>query len=382
MALKPTQEIALERARKCHGDLYDLSKLVYTATLGLVTIGCKKHGFFDICYRDFTKPENARGCQACSKEIYAATRGEGHNKIGEAEAMRRMVAAHADKFDYTKVAYTSFSEDVTITCPLHGDFSMSPQSHTLSQYGCLGCAYAAGTASRLNSRDDCTARANIIFGDTYDYSKVPEGICSKTKFSLVCKVHGEFTKTWNQHLKGDGCAACAREAMGDRYRSNTQDFIAKAEAVHGGTYDYSAVDYKRSDLHVQIICKTHGPFQQKPNKHLGGRGCNACALNGFRVAKPGYLYVFRDGCITKIGITNRKVSIRLSEINYSGKQFTLVHSQKYESGKDCMDVETSLLRYLRGKYEPCEARFNGSTECFMKVDLEDLMSKIEAVAEV
>ena len=47
----------------------------------------------------------------------------------------------------------------------------------------------------------------------------------------------------------------------------TEEFIAKAKAVHGDKYDYSKVEYVDSTTKVCIGCKKHGDFWQKPNIH-------------------------------------------------------------------------------------------------------------------
>ena len=56
----------------------------------------------------------------------------------------------------------------------------------------------------------------------------------------------------------------------------TEEFIAKAKAVHGNRYDYSQVKYVDSKTKVCIICKDHGEFWQSPEKHLSGQGCEKC----------------------------------------------------------------------------------------------------------
>lgn len=58
----------------------------------------------------------------------------------------------------------------------------------------------------------------------------------------------------------------------------TIEFIRKAREVHGDTYDYSKVQYKKAIEKVIIICKTHGEFLQQSNLHLNGSGCNKCAI--------------------------------------------------------------------------------------------------------
>lgn len=53
-------------------------------------------------------------------------------------------------------------------------------------------------------------------------------------------------------------------------------FINKAREVHGENYDYSLVEYVNGDTKVKIICKEHGVFEQVPEVHLRGNGCQKC----------------------------------------------------------------------------------------------------------
>ena len=60
------------------------------------------------------------------------------------------------------------------------------------------------------------------------------------------------------------------------YRCNTEEFIKKAQAVHGDKYDYSKVYYVDAWTPIEIICKKHGPFKMSPHNHLRGQGCPLC----------------------------------------------------------------------------------------------------------
>ena len=57
----------------------------------------------------------------------------------------------------------------------------------------------------------------------------------------------------------------------------TEEFIHKAQAVHGDRYDYSKVEYAGSKTKVCIICPKHGEFWQQPSQHFRGHGCPKCA---------------------------------------------------------------------------------------------------------
>ena len=59
-------------------------------------------------------------------------------------------------------------------------------------------------------------------------------------------------------------------------RLTNDEFVEKARKVHGDKYDYSKVNYVTSTKKVIIICPTHGDFEQTPERHLRGRGCQKC----------------------------------------------------------------------------------------------------------
>ena len=52
----------------------------------------------------------------------------------------------------------------------------------------------------------------------------------------------------------------------------TDQFIEKAKVVHGNVYNYSTTVYINSRNLVNITCKTHGEFSQRPHDHLSGVG--------------------------------------------------------------------------------------------------------------
>jgi len=52
---------------------------------------------------------------------------------------------HGDKYDYSKVEYTSNLVKVNITCPIHGNFKQTPNDHIQGR-GCMKCARESGAA--------------------------------------------------------------------------------------------------------------------------------------------------------------------------------------------------------------------------------------------
>lgn len=64
-----------------------------------------------------------------------------------------------------------------------------------------------------------------------------------------------------------------------RKRMENKDFIKHAIIIHGEKYDYSLVNYNKSNTKITIICPMHGSFEQIANNHLQGQGCSKCAGN-------------------------------------------------------------------------------------------------------
>ena len=297
-------------------------------------------------------------------------------KVGTIDSfLRKAQSVHGDKFTYDKAEYVNSRTPLTITCPVHGDFLQRPRSH-ISGDGCPRC--------RVRSQQDTAdfvSRCKGVHGERYDYSLV-EYENSVTKVNIVCREHGSFLQQPASHLSGKGCAKCAGAAMSLRKAHTAEVFITKAREVHGDKYSYEEVDYVASQTNVNITCKVHGVFAQRPTNHLSGKGCSGCTKTGFSSVKPAYLYVLTSGNITKVGITNRDLTLRVDEIGRSSAlPFTVLALFSYKTGRGAMSVETSILRSLHSEYKRVEMLFGGSTECYMDVDREDLLSKLQAAYE-
>ena len=119
-------------------------------------------------------------------------------------------------------------------------------------------------------------KANRIHNNKYDYSKV-NYIRSSQKVKIICKQHGEFKKTPNDHINGQGCKKCTYIKLQIRRKLTTQEFIDKANRIHNNKYDYSKVNYINNHTKIKIICPKHDEFLQTPNVHLLNSGCPKCS---------------------------------------------------------------------------------------------------------
>jgi len=179
---------------------------------------------------------------------------------------------HGDVFLYDCVNYVAMHTKVVIGCKLHGYYEQTPSNH-LTKSGCHKCAVESRSIAQKSTTEDFIRKAILSHNNTFDYSKV-QYENSSTKVIILCKQHGHFFQTPNEHLNGKGCDKCGGTATMD-----TPVFIEKANLVHGNLYDYSNTKYIRNKMNVSIICKLHGEFTQKPNNHLYGKGCPRCSFS-------------------------------------------------------------------------------------------------------
>ena len=174
------------------------------------------------------------------------------------------------KYDYSKVYYVNNYTKVTVICPEHGEFCITPQ-HLLQGKGCAQCGRISAKNKLKDSKQKFIEKARKIHGDKYNYSKF-DYENAHVKSIIICPIHGEFLQNANNHLQGKGCPKCSSE----KQKVGTKEFIERASKIHNNFYDYSLVKYNRTDEKIKIKCPIHGEFEQTPNSHLRGRGCPKC----------------------------------------------------------------------------------------------------------
>jgi IMP dehydrogenase/GMP reductase len=117
-------------------------------------------------------------------------------------------------------------------------------------------------------------RSRTVHSDKYEYTTY-DGIDTKT--TIICKIHGGFLQTPYGHMKGQGCPLCHFEKLSTLYSKGLEKFIIEANIIHDNLYDYSKCEYKNTKIPVEIGCKIHGSFFQRPDVHLRGFKCPKCS---------------------------------------------------------------------------------------------------------
>lgn len=272
--------------------------------------------------------------------------------------IQRAKLIHPDKYDYSKVNYKTNKTKVIITCPLHGDFTQSPESH-LRLRGCPECGRASQSALRTKSKEQYIIDAKKKHGDFYDYSEVLY-INNNTDIIIICSIHGKFKQNPNNHMRGKGCYNCYLEKSSMSQTKSIDQFKEEATATHKGKYDYSKSIYICNLQELIIICPSHGEFLQMPKVHLRGGGCKKCKDCGY--SKLALTWLDKLSYITNMEIQHAGNKGEYVVTLQSGKQYKLDGAYVGESNKIAFEFNGSFWHGDPRKYDPDKInQINGKT---------------------
>lgn len=277
---KRSIEEIIDKCNKIHGFKYDYSLI--KENLGNKyknPIICHEkdengieHGVF---YQDFSHHIGRKhGCPKCS----------GNNKLSTENFISRANEIHSNKYDYSKSEVNGTHNKVCIICHEkdengveHGEFWQTPNDHFHGQ-GCPKCKSKKiwDTRGRLTV-DKVKDNFAKIHGDEYDYSLFTEYVNTRTKIPVICKKHGVFYVTPNNHLKGRGCPLCKGSKTSEKQRLPLKEVIKRIKDAHGDKYQISDdFEYKNNQDKIKLICPIHGEFHQNPFNLWRGVGCPKC----------------------------------------------------------------------------------------------------------
>ena len=127
----------VEEAKKIHNNIYVYNKKTYVNENTCTKITCPIHGDF------WQKPKNhlkGQGCPECAKIRIGLK-----SRLSFEEFKNRAEQLHNRKYIYNDSSYVNYDTPIRITCPKHGDFWQTPDSH-LQGHGCPKCSYSVSKA--------------------------------------------------------------------------------------------------------------------------------------------------------------------------------------------------------------------------------------------
>jgi Zn finger protein HypA/HybF involved in hydrogenase expression/very-short-patch-repair endonuclease len=139
----------LEDFIKVHKDRYDYSKVIYTGAKNKVEIVCREHDSF---FQRVMDHKSGSGCKKCG-ELKSRTTGIKSSMIAKRNLISDFIKVHNDRYDYSKVIYTTKKSKVEIICKKHGSFLQTTSSHK-SGSGCPDCKISKGESRIMNILND------------------------------------------------------------------------------------------------------------------------------------------------------------------------------------------------------------------------------------
>ena len=276
-----TKKKFIEESNKIHNNKFGYENVEYINYSTQVTITCYVHCDFSQRPSDHLR---GKGCSKCSG-VYKPTFDEFVEKA-------RLV--HGDTFKYPNQEYINSHTKIKIICKQHSEFLQTPTDH-LSGYGCKVCA-----GVRKKTHDEFCLEANAIHNNKYEYISNYEN--RNIYIDILCPIHNEipFQQLPSVHLLGSGCPKCGDNTTRKKLQMKPEIFIERANKIHNYKYLYENVVMNGVYNHVNIICKKHGEFLQKPSDHLSGCGCPKCWKANY--SKQSILYLNFIALLNKINI--------------------------------------------------------------------------------
>lgn len=237
-SLRKTTKSFIEKAMKIHPE-YDYSQVEYITAKTKVKIICHKHGIF------LMKPNHLLGGQGCPK---CGTERMANNQRISHEEFINQVKKIYPQYDYSKSKYIDSKTKVSVICPEHGEFKISPGDIFHGNCGCPKCGILRRVKAQTKTTEQFIKEARKIHGDRYDYSLV-EYTNNKTKVKIICPIHGLFEQSPQSHLKdGQNCPRCSISQgeekimiwLNNHKYSINQDYITQKrfKELGGLSYDF------------------------------------------------------------------------------------------------------------------------------------------------
>ena len=220
-------EIFIQKAISKHEDTYDYSLVAYNGNKVKVKIICKEHGVFEQRPNDHL---SGRGCSKCG-----GSKANKNSVLSTAEFVKRANVVHNHRYNYDKTLYINSKTHLVITCGIHSDFLQAPANHLLGG-NCPECTKIKLREQYADTQEEFISKAKKLHWTEYDYSKVTY-INNRTKVTIICPKHGEFTQKPNSHLLGRGCSKCGDlsklEYRFEHYKDTpTQFYVIKYKGLY------------------------------------------------------------------------------------------------------------------------------------------------------
>ena len=254
----------LKRAFNIHGKTYEYDESTYSMYSKKMRMICMIHGEF------FQKPHShiskESGCKECGY-----IKSSDKNRLTFSQFVKRARGIHGGKYDYSEVEYIDIEKSVIISCPIHGKFSQTPNSHLNTESGCRKCGNEITADKSRLTTEVFINQAREVHGNVYGYELVDYEKAHQ-EVKIICPRHGLFLQTPNAHKKGSSCPKCysshGERLVRDILTDNSIDFVEQK------TFEWLKMKaLLRCDFylpHYNLVIEYNGKQHYQIVEHFGG----------------------------------------------------------------------------------------------------------------
>ena len=299
--LSLTQDEVIRRFHKVHDDKYDYSLVEYVNYDTKVKIICPIHGIFEMTPSNHIR---GQGCPKC-KGIHLTTK----------EIIDEFHQIHRDKYDYSKTVHNKMHEKITVICPEHGEFQITPSKHRIGQ-GCPKCGILKRAKNQSYDNESFIKLLQRVHNGKYIYTKTALNGNLHNRITITCPIHGDFEQIAQSHLNGHGCQKCQTSHLEEEIKSFLND--NKIEFEQQKTFEWLKyknhlyLDFYLPKYNIAIECQGIQHF--KPVDFFGGEECfiktierddikqRLCENNGIKII----YFTNKSNCCNNSTITSLK----------------------------------------------------------------------------
>ena len=180
----------------------------------------------------------------------------------------KALTKYGDRFIYHWDTYTRLRDPMTITDTITGKtFEQIPSNHLRSLPHVIKSETDCNT--KRTSPEKAINKLKKWHPDL-DFTKTVY-VRATEKISVICPIHGEFTKRYSDFSESSGCPSCGKQKISNNLKLTQKEFEDKVYAINPDL-DLSKAIYIDSNTPVTVISPLKGEFDILPVSLFKGYG--------------------------------------------------------------------------------------------------------------
>lgn len=123
------------------------------------------------------------------------------------EVCGNLIKTHSNRITLLNDTLPKYKEKLSLHCNICGNTFYATYDNLINKGS--GCPYCA---KHIKTTEEFVSELKSIFGNKLTYDKV-QYVNARTPVTLICPKHGDFNKTPNKLLCGQGCPKCKQSRL-------------------------------------------------------------------------------------------------------------------------------------------------------------------------